>query len=259
MQADPNAVQAARTGDYYDQLWEEDNRTPDQMAQRGSSGEARIRFIQDSLKKIMEQKSSLEILDIGCGMGWIETFISSYGTITAIDFSPRTIEAAREKYGTHAHFLLADSNDARLGLPHDKFYDVVLASEVIEHVNEPQVFVNQIASFLKPGGWCILTTPNARIWKAYQQDERYRQWHQPIENWLTAQQCSALFKKAGFRIIQHEGWSSRDYPYTSVSRFMTKRRIMRLVERFPILSKIWKMVLVHYGVQHHVLAQKQKV
>ena len=40
-------------------------------------------------------------------------------------------------------------------------YDVVLISDVIEHVNDPVEFLNFYSNYLKPGGKLIVSTPNA--------------------------------------------------------------------------------------------------
>ena len=47
----------------------------------------------------------------------------------------------------------------RTNLPENSF-DVVVAVEVLEHVEEDQLFVRNVARTLKPGGWFVMTTPN---------------------------------------------------------------------------------------------------
>jgi len=45
-------------------------------------------------------------------------------------------------------------------------FDLVVASEVIEHVNNPSLFAAQLAACTKPGGLVVITTPN-RNWAGY--------------------------------------------------------------------------------------------
>jgi len=47
----------------------------------------------------------------------------------------------------------------RTSLPAGSF-DVIVAVEVLEHVEEDEVFVRNVARTLKPGGWFVMTTPN---------------------------------------------------------------------------------------------------
>jgi len=60
-------------------------------------------------------------------------------------------------------FMEADLN-AALPLIDDSA-DVVLANEVIEHVIDPFYFAEEVLRVLKPGGKCVLTTPNIRYLK----------------------------------------------------------------------------------------------
>jgi SAM-dependent methyltransferase len=47
----------------------------------------------------------------------------------------------------------------RTNLPANS-YDVVVAVEVLEHVEEDVCFVQNVARILRPGGWFVMTTPN---------------------------------------------------------------------------------------------------
>ena len=63
-------------------------------------------------------------------------------------------------------------------------FDVVLCSEVIEHVPHPQKpeFVNQLARLLTPDGYLILTTPRGDVWEEWR---RIAPPNQPVEDWVT--------------------------------------------------------------------------
>ncbi|MCA1949663.1 MAG: class I SAM-dependent methyltransferase [Treponema sp.] len=52
--------------------------------------------------------------------------------------------------------------------------DIVLASHVIEHVNNPKVFVDEIYRVLKPGGYFFITTPNIDGFQARLFGSRWR-------------------------------------------------------------------------------------
>jgi 2-polyprenyl-3-methyl-5-hydroxy-6-metoxy-1,4-benzoquinol methylase len=54
--------------------------------------------------------------------------------------------------------VLAEPQAGDLGLSSDGF-DVVVCSEVIEHVPEPVALLKGIACLLEPDGWLVLTTP----------------------------------------------------------------------------------------------------
>jgi 2-polyprenyl-3-methyl-5-hydroxy-6-metoxy-1,4-benzoquinol methylase len=50
-------------------------------------------------------------------------------------------------------------------LPPSEEYDVVLATEIIEHVAHPDKFLKKIAAFAKPDGFVVLTTPNGAYFR----------------------------------------------------------------------------------------------
>lgn len=54
----------------------------------------------------------------------------------------------------------------------DESFDGVVSIETIEHVDDPEAFVAQIARVTKPGGWVYLTTPNGDFVKNTNPDHR---------------------------------------------------------------------------------------
>jgi len=49
---------------------------------------------------------------------------------------------------------------------HDEFFDVALAAEVIEHLENPRATVRDLYRVLRPGGTVIITSPNNESWRA---------------------------------------------------------------------------------------------
>jgi 2-polyprenyl-6-hydroxyphenyl methylase / 3-demethylubiquinone-9 3-methyltransferase len=103
----------------------------------------------------------LALLDIGCGAGLISEPLSRLGArVTGLDPAPSSIEIARahaEATGAPASYRQGTVEDlAREGTK----FDVVLALEVVEHVNDVPTFVATAASLLRPGGLMALSTLN---------------------------------------------------------------------------------------------------
>ncbi len=106
-----------------------------------------------------------KMLDIGCYDGE-KTVRYKAATQTEIvwgvEFSAdRLMEA--EKRG-----ILPINADLNSDLPLDfppASFDVIICSEVIEHVFSPDSLLDEIARLLSPGGYAILTTPNLASWK----------------------------------------------------------------------------------------------
>lgn len=98
------------------------------------------------------------ILDIGCGKAWVaQNCCSMAKHVVSMDISLTNVEKARKKYTFENHSgVVADS----LKLPFkENSFDYIIASEIIEHVVYPDVFVQGLLKILKPGGKLLVTTP----------------------------------------------------------------------------------------------------
>lgn len=103
-------------------------------------------------------KTTKTVLDVGCGRAWVARDLCPRGiTVCSMDVSMTNPRRALEKYPFANHCaLVADA----FALPFaDQSLDVVIASEIIEHVPDPRAFVHELVRVLKPGGSLILSTP----------------------------------------------------------------------------------------------------
>lgn len=103
--------------------------------------------------------SGLRMLDVGCGGGILSESMARHGAeVLGIDVTPRNIVVAashaegRGLAVEYRHVALED-------LDQDGF-DVVLNMEVIEHVVDPQAFLQQCLARVRPGGFLVLATLN---------------------------------------------------------------------------------------------------
>jgi ubiquinone/menaquinone biosynthesis C-methylase UbiE len=99
---------------------------------------------------------SLNLLDIGPGSGELIRRLKearSGITSSACDYTDSLMELPNQKVD------IVDLNINRLPYQ-EKSFDVVTATEVIEHLENPRLFLRDIMRVLKPGGLCILSTPN---------------------------------------------------------------------------------------------------
>ena len=101
-------------------------------------------------------------VDVGCGAGLLAEPLARLGaTVTAIDASAEVIAVAREhaaRQGLAIDYRTGDVQEL------EGRFDLITCMEVIEHVAEPQAFLNALAMRLAPGGLLILSTPNATGW-----------------------------------------------------------------------------------------------
>jgi ubiquinone/menaquinone biosynthesis C-methylase UbiE len=104
------------------------------------------------------------VLDVGCGSALVADRIAGRrANYVGVDYGGHHITYARAKHAAHTTPLRTEFArcDAE-ALPFaDATFDVVILSEVIEHLLRPERGVWEIARVLKPGGVLVMTTNNA--------------------------------------------------------------------------------------------------
>jgi SAM-dependent methyltransferase len=113
----------------------------------------------DFVANVISATNPVRVLDVGCGTGANLTerlaqqfpqshFIGIDSDATSIAFANRLRIAANAQY-------LVETAGDELGL-----FDLVIASEVIEHVEDPLAFLAFLRGRLTPTGQVVLTLPN---------------------------------------------------------------------------------------------------
>jgi len=109
--------------------------------------------------------SGKRLLDIGCGGGLLSESFAGVGVVvTGIDLAPTAIEAASEHAGDGGlEIEYRVSTVAELAKERPEYYDAIACSEVVEHVDDLEVFLKDALSMLKPGGIFFFSTINKTL------------------------------------------------------------------------------------------------
>lgn len=100
---------------------------------------------------------NLMVLDVGCGDGLLSEPIAQMGnTVASIDL-PTIVKVAQKR---HVSWVLA--GDAEKLAFADGSFDVVLASEVVEHLWNPESFLAEAHRVLKSKGYLIVEAPEGK-------------------------------------------------------------------------------------------------
>lgn len=107
------------------------------------------------------------VLDVACGVGYGTALLGEKAAaVFGVDLSAEAVQHARRHYGSpKTHF--AQSNCLTLPFPSGQFH-LVVAFEIIEHLEDPEAFLNELQRVLHPAGLLVLSTPN----RLYYTEER---------------------------------------------------------------------------------------
>ncbi len=166
------------------------------------------RKIEEKFSKI----SGVKILDVGCGGGLVAEPLARMGaSVTGIDASEKNVQVAKihaEKSGLKIDYRATTAEEMS-----EKF-DVVLALEIIEHVADPESFVQSLSVLANQGGLVFVATINRNLKSlalAKIAVEYVLRWL-PIgthdwKKFLKPSEVNSYAEKAGLKLLEIRGFS----------------------------------------------------
>jgi 2-polyprenyl-3-methyl-5-hydroxy-6-metoxy-1,4-benzoquinol methylase len=125
---------------------------------------ARNEMISELLAREFPHAKSL--LEVGCGMGGVLAHLHRkhpHMSLTGADLMPDTLRIARERV-PDATLIQADIRH----IPYSEEFDVVCALDVIEHIDEDDVALREIARSVRPEGGVVVAVPqHTWLWGAW--------------------------------------------------------------------------------------------
>ena len=113
---------------------------------------------------ILEQTKNCEkVLDVGCSQGIVSLLLAQQGKfVLGIDINEHAITYANEKLNSNHKELIANLKYLQkdfISLETDNKFDCVIIGEVLEHIEEPEVFLEKAQEVMKKDGLLIVTVP----------------------------------------------------------------------------------------------------
>jgi len=189
-----------------------------------------------------------KICDLGSGTGWLTNILNTFGPTTGVELSDVAVEQASQRYPS-CEFICADISTWQ---GRNNSFDVVVSQEVIEHFEHPERYLSVAHRVLRPGGYLILTTPNATTALARRAEERS---NQPIENWVTSRQLQHLLERDFISV--HTETFIPNYGSSGVHKVFASNKILRLLGALG-LKRHWERLACTAGLGLHILARARK-
>jgi ubiquinone/menaquinone biosynthesis C-methylase UbiE len=109
------------------------------------------------LKSICSYKEGGKLLEVGCATGTFLKKAAAIFEVCGVEVCVEAAEYARKHY--NLNIAVGNLENQRFN---DASFDVVVASELIEHLHDPTTFIREVARLLKKDGIFILTTGNIK-------------------------------------------------------------------------------------------------
>ncbi len=177
------------------------------------------------------------VLDFGSGVGSLALYLAGRGKqVTGVELSEKAVNAANrsaEKFGLtrRVKFLRRDIFKTEL----KQKFDLVICSEVLEHLPDDAKALNKIHSLLKPSGRILVSVPSAKApLIKLGAIKNFDRWSGHLRRY-TLESLTGLLNNRGFQVI----YSKKNEGILRDSLFVFPkigRQIVRAANRFEFVA-----------------------
>ncbi len=212
--------------------------------------EKRARFI---LEHVVKEKPK-RILEVGCGRGFYIKSVSLFDfpeEIVGIDVNKKYLDAARQLNKNDKRVALKKGSIYELPYP-DKYFDCIICSEVLEHLDDDLAGAKELYRVLKPNGIALFSVPNKKfpfMWDPLNKILMLFGTHIPKHIWwlagiwadherlYTPEDFQGVLQKAGFstsrvKKVVHWSWPFSHFVLYGIGKNLVERAGAKSFDRF---------------------------
>ena len=177
----------------------------------------------NKLKTVFDliEKNPKNVLDVGCASGWFlsEIYkIYSSSKCTGVDIYDKAIEYGKKRY-PQINFITTDAHSLPFG---SSAFDLVICTEVLEHVDGPDLVLQEIYRVLKKDGKAIveMDTGNLLFQAIWYWWTNLRQgvWRDSHIHRFNTEKLERVIKNSGFKIKK-----KKIFNYTMAVAFLLEK------------------------------------
>lgn len=102
-----------------------------------------------------------KVIDIGCGEGFLLKEVKNVAELVGTDISKTALNRAKEILTSRPEIKLVKADAQRMPIS-DDYFDVILCSEMLEHVPYPKIVLKEFYRILKNNGSFVISIPNEK-------------------------------------------------------------------------------------------------
>lgn len=171
---------------HYQLEYSRDNPEMHSVHGRQRKAETMLCVLRESLGELL---SDADVLNLGCSTGIIDEFLAPHvRSVTGVDIDEPGIQLAEmRKCATNVKFFVEDAMALSF---EDGAFDVVICSQVYEHVPDAERMMSEIHRVLRMGGVCYFAATNR--WCVIE-----KHYHLPFLSWLPSKAADAYVRLLG--------------------------------------------------------------
>ncbi|MBN1576347.1 MAG: class I SAM-dependent methyltransferase [Chitinispirillaceae bacterium] len=140
------------------------------------------------------------LLDIGCAAGcFLEIAVQQGWDAAGVEISSFAAAEAKKRFGGRVFY--GTLHEAHYD---DNRFDAITAFDVIEHLDDPVSFINEIGRIIKPGGLLALSTADSAAWSCRILGKRWPQFKPEHCSYFSLPTIDRLLRNSHFEIL-HRG------------------------------------------------------
>ncbi len=151
-----------------------------------------------SINKYLNNTHKKNLFEIGCAYGFfLEIAASHFQEVSGIDISSDAVQYAKDVLKLNVFsgdFLSFNTKES---------YDIICMWDTIEHLSNPELYIQKVYQLLRPGGILCITTGDIGSLNARFRGRKWRQIHPPTHiHYFSSKTLSMLLEKEGFNVLK---------------------------------------------------------
>ena len=171
-------------------------------------------LIQELVKKYFPERAlckTLNIFEVGCGTGEVNKKLESFGKVTGIDISKESIEHCTNKGIKNVYECDINNTDLKK-ITSNKKFDLIVALDVLEHIQDDIRTIKSVRSLLKENGYFFVTVPVHKfLWSEHDESLHHKRRYSSLE-------IIEKLKDSGFDIVKKSYFVSIMFPAIALFR-----------------------------------------